>query len=103
MVFESAIVPSWNDGVITFKNVFVSRRPGQGTAQVSKGSPTTAAAAAAAMDRARESGEYTVRDRGDDDPDEDTNYTQFDVSLDTVNVTLSFSKWFNSKGLLRDV
>ena len=102
MVFESAIVPSWNDGVITFKNVFVSRRPGQGTAKVSKGSPTTAAAAAA-MDRARESGDYTVRDRGDDDPDEDTNYTQFDVSLDTVNVTLSFSKWFNSKGLLRDV
>ena len=36
VVFESAIVPKWGDGVITFKNVFISRRPGQGAAKVSK-------------------------------------------------------------------
>ena len=102
VVFESAIVPSWGDGVITFKNVFVSRRPGQGIAKVSKGSPTTAAAAAA-LDRAREFDAYNTKIGGDDDIEDDANYTQFDVSLDTVNVTLSFSKWFNSKGLLRDV
>lgn len=35
--------------------------------------------------------------------EEDTNYTQFDVTIDTVNVTLSFVKWWNGKGLLRDV
>ncbi|KAL8795769.1 MAG: hypothetical protein Q9195_001821 [Heterodermia aff. obscurata] len=102
VVFESAIVPSWGDGVITFKNVFVSRRPGQGNAKVSKGSPTTAAAAAA-LGRVKDSGEEPQTGHGSDDIEEDTNYTQFDVSLDTVNVTLSFSKWFNSKGLLRDV
>ncbi|CAF9924562.1 MAG: Mitochondrial distribution and morphology protein 31, mitochondrial precursor [Heterodermia speciosa] len=102
VVFESAIVPSWGDGVITFKNVFVSRRPGQGNAKVSKGSPTTAAAAAA-LGRSKDSGEEPQTGYGNDDIEEDTNYTQFDVSLDTVNVTLSFSKWFNSKGLLRDV
>ena len=102
VVFESAIVPSWGDGVITFKNVFVSRRPGQGNAKVSKGSPTTAAAAAA-LGRSKDSGEESQTGYGNDDIEEDTNYTQFDVSLDTVNVTLSFSKWFNSKGLLRDV
>lgn len=101
VVFESAIVPKWRDGVITFKNVFVSRRPGQGTGKVSKGSPSTAAAAAAAADRIRESGD--MRTNGFADEEEDTNYTQFDLSLDTVNVTLSFGKWFNSKGLLRDV
>lgn len=101
VVFESAIVPRWNDGVITFRNVFVSRRPGQGRSKVSKGSPTTAAAAAAAA-RARESGD--TRDAVVlDDEVEDTNYTQFDLTLDTVNVTLSFAKWFNGKGLLRDV
>ena len=94
VVFESAIVPKWGDGVITFKNVFVSRRPGHGKGQVSKGSPTTEAAVAAAAMRAT---------TDSDDPEEDSNYTQFDVSLDTVNVTLSFNKWFNSKGLLRDV
>ena len=48
VVFESAIVPKWKDGVITFKNVFVSRRPGQGAGDVVKGSSKTAAATAAA-------------------------------------------------------
>ena len=51
VVFESAIVPKWGDGVITFKNVFVSRRPGQGAGKVSKGSPSTEALAAAAAAR----------------------------------------------------
>lgn len=101
VVFESAIVPKWGDGVITFKNVFVSRRPGQGTGKVSKGSPSTAAAAAAAADRAKDSGGTITG--GTIEEEEDANYTQFDMSLDTVNVTLSFTKWFNSKGLLRDV
>jgi distribution and morphology protein 31 len=95
VVFESAIVPKWGDGVITFRNVFVSRRPGQGKSKVSKGSSTSAAAAAAAVERQTESVDGTE--------DEDTNYTQFDVTIDTVNVTLSFVKWWNGKGLLRDV
>lgn len=106
VVFESAIVPKWGDGVITFKNVFVSRRPGQGTGKVSKGSSSTEAAAAAAAARAeslRESGVTIPASADGDEEEEDTNYTQFDLSLDTVNVTLSFTKWFNSKGLLRDV
>ena len=107
VVFESAIVPKWNDGVITFKNVFVSRRPGQGTGRVSKGSQSSAAAAAfaaASSDRVRESEDFLVSGVSANDKEaEDTNYTQFDVSIDTVNVTLSFTKWFNSKGLLRDV
>lgn len=94
VVFESAIVPRWGDGVITFKNVFVSRRPGQHKAKVIKGSQTTAAAAAAAK---------ALAEKADSDEEEDTNYTQYDVSLETVNVTLSFTKWFNGKGLLRDV
>lgn len=94
-------MPKWRDGVITFKNVFVSRRPGQGTGKVSKGSSSTAAAAAAAADRARDSAGTATAATVDEE--EDANYTQFDLSLDTVNVTLSFTKWFNSKGLLRDV
>jgi distribution and morphology protein 31 len=89
VVFESAIVPKWKDGVITFNNVFVSRRPGQGQARVTKGSQAEAAAAAAQL-----SGKSV---------DHDGNYSQFDISIETVNVTLSFAKWFNGKGLLRDV
>ncbi|KAK4644089.1 Mitochondrial distribution and morphology protein 31, mitochondrial precursor [Podospora bellae-mahoneyi] len=92
VVFESAIVPRWKDGVITFRNVFVSRRPGQhGKSTVKKGSSNAAAEAAAARQTALE------------EEADDGNYTQFDVTIDTVNVTLSFLKWWNGKGLLRDV
>ena len=106
VVFESAIVPKWGDGVITFKNVFVSRRPGQGASKVSKGSPSTEAAAAAAAarsERSKDSFETASISTRSEDEEEDVNYTQFELSFDTVNVTLSFTKWFNSKGLLRDV
>lgn len=97
VVFESAIVPKWRAGVISFKNVYVSRRPGQGAGNVSKGSSKTAAAAALhGVTPSSQQRESSV-------DAEDTNYTQFDVTIDTVNVTLSFTKWFNGKGLLRDV
>ncbi|KAF2666022.1 mitochondrial distribution and morphology protein family 31/32 [Microthyrium microscopicum] len=92
VVFESAIVPKWNDGVLSFGNVFVSRRPGQGQAKVQKGSQAQAAAAAN-VERPEEV--ISTKDDG--------NYTQFDVTIDTVNVTLSFAKWFNGKGLLQNV
>lgn len=96
VVFESAIVPKWGAGVITFHNVFVSRRPGHKTSKVSKGSSLSAAAEAAAERQAE-----VVQGR--EEEQEDSNYTQFDVTIDTVNVTLSFLKWWNGKGLLRDV
>ncbi|OAL30229.1 hypothetical protein AYO20_08803 [Fonsecaea nubica] len=88
VVFESAIVPKWGDGVITFKNVFVSRRPGRVRSRVTKGSPEAAAQASSAEDPV---------------PPEEQNYTQFDITIGEVNVTLSFSKWWNSKGLLQNV
>ncbi|KAH8911073.1 hypothetical protein BR93DRAFT_314725 [Coniochaeta sp. PMI_546] len=94
VVFESAIVPKWGDGVITFRNVFVSRRPGQAKSTVTKGSSGAAAEAAAL----RKSDQDTAADEVDDG-----NYTQFDVTISTVNVTLSFLKWWNGKGLLKDV
>ncbi|KAH9827204.1 mitochondrial distribution and morphology protein 31-like [Teratosphaeria destructans] len=95
IVFESAIVPTWRDGVITFNNVFVSRRPGQANKKVrsvSKGSSISAAAAAA-----------EAATQGTESPEEEGNYSQFDVTIQIVNVTLSFTKWFNGKGLLHDV
>ncbi|KAA8652274.1 mitochondrial distribution and morphology protein [Aspergillus tanneri] len=105
VVFESAIVPRWRDGVITFKNVFVSRRPGQGAGHVSKGSSKTAAAvaAAAALNEQATSDPSDPSDQCLFPENEDTNYTQFDLSIEMVNVTLSFTKWINGKGLLRDV
>lgn len=95
VVFESAIVPRWKDGVISFRNVFVSRRPGQVKSSVSKGSSSNAAAVAAAERGSEKESPIVEVDDG--------NYTQFDVTLNTVNVTLSFVKWWNGKGLLKDV
>lgn len=104
MVFESAIVPRWKDGCISFRNAFVSRRPGhhrQSNRNVRKGSSATAAAAAAAALHADETGSRAVQD--DLAEEDDGNYTQFDLTLETVNVTLSFARWMNGKGLLKDV
>ncbi|KAF1845664.1 uncharacterized protein K460DRAFT_416881 [Cucurbitaria berberidis CBS 394.84] len=101
VVFETAVVPKWGDGVISFRKVFVSRRPGQGRGKVSKGSQTEMAVAAAA--KAQQEKDITDGVPVTAEAVEDTNYTQFDISIDTVNVTLSFSKWFNGKGLLKDV
>ncbi|KOS21016.1 Mitochondrial distribution and morphology protein 31 [Escovopsis weberi] len=92
VIFESAIVPKWRDGVIAFHNVFISRRPGQAES-VSKGSFDDAAVAAAGRQA-----HYANLDAEDDG-----NYTQFDVTIANVNVTLSFLKWWNGKGLLKDV
>ncbi|KAI9899578.1 hypothetical protein N3K66_006039 [Trichothecium roseum] len=93
VIFESAIVPKWRNGVISFHNVFVSRRPGQLTSSVTKGS--TDAAAVAIADRQAQ----LEHENGEDDG----NYTQFDVTIANVNVTLSFLNWWNGKGLLKDV
>lgn len=80
--------------MIAFRNVFVSRRPGQVKSSVSKGSSDAAAVAAAG--RQAHLIEYS-------DPEDDGNYTQFDVTIANVNVTLSFLNWWNGKGLLKDV
>ncbi|GKT63590.1 mitochondrial distribution and morphology protein [Colletotrichum tofieldiae] len=95
VIFESAIVPKWGDGVISFKNVFVSRRPGQVTSSVSKGSSESAAAMAATGKQTDQDGQVLEEDDG--------NYTQYDLTIATVNVTLSFLKWWNGKGFLKDV
>ncbi|KAF3924606.1 hypothetical protein AA313_de0201653 [Arthrobotrys entomopaga] len=97
VVFESAIVPRWKDGCISFKNVFVSRRPGvlKG-ASIEKGSSSVAAAAAAAA-------AFSESHSGTSNEEDDGNYTQFDLTVDTVNVTISLAKWMNGRGLLVDV
>ncbi|KAK9464016.1 mitochondrial distribution and morphology protein family 31/32 [Lipomyces oligophaga] len=104
VVFENAIVPNWRDGVISFRNVFISRRPGHHNASVTKGSQATAAAAAAAAAAASSAASHDLDESViKEEPVDDGNYTQFDLTVDSINVTLSFSKWMNGKGILGDV
>lgn len=106
VVFESAIVPKWGDGVIRLNKVFVSRRPGNDKTKraVTQGSSATAAAAAAAtLQAGKENQTLAIVEVEDPEVEDDGNYSQFDVTIESVEVSLSFAKWFNGKGLLRDV
>lgn len=109
VVFENAIVPQWKGGCITFSNVFVSRRPKSLAlpAGVRKGTLSEATAEAAA----KRSPLLTIPgslssppvSMAADQDAEDTNYTQFDLTIETANVTLSFIRWWNGKGLLQSI
>ena len=38
----------------------------------------------------------------EDHSDDDLNYSMFDLSVDSIDVTLSFARWFEGKGLVED-
>lgn len=99
VVFEEAIVPHWKGGVIQFRNVFVSRRPGGGH-KARKGSQGEAAALAGEKHHISSSQQTAATTPAIDD---DGNYTQFDLTIETVDVTLSFSKYMSGKGILKEV
>lgn len=94
VVFESAIVPDWSSGKISFNRVFVSRRP-KLPHGFSKGSQQEA------VERAKLAlSERLLVSREDFD---DGNYTQFDLTMDQVEISVSLSKWINGKGFLDEV
>ncbi|TBU33707.1 mitochondrial distribution and morphology protein family 31/32 [Dichomitus squalens] len=105
IIFESAIVPKWRDSRISFKNVFVTRRPDNFYRQ--KLSSNSGHAVAAGYDlsnhpsyhgRIGEEDEEAPQDHSEDD----LNYSMFDLSVDSIDVTLSFARWFEGKGLVED-
>ncbi|KAF5386105.1 hypothetical protein D9615_002259 [Tricholomella constricta] len=105
IIFESAIVPKWKDSRISFKNVYVSRRP----------TASTAAETRKRVDHLATVG-YDVSNHpayhhfGEDDDevdapstaDEDWNMSLFDLNIDSVDVTLSLWRWLDGKGLVED-
>ncbi|EPT04549.1 hypothetical protein FOMPIDRAFT_1034722 [Fomitopsis schrenkii] len=109
IIFESAIVPKWKDSRISFKNVYVIRGP--------KG-PEMARARSDAMfhaghkvavgyDVSNHPSFHSIGEEEDDDGpnaphDEDLNYTMFDLTVDSIDVTLSFARWWQGKGLVVD-
>ncbi|CDO92202.1 unnamed protein product [Kluyveromyces dobzhanskii CBS 2104] len=94
VVFESAIVPDWSSGKVSFNRVFVSRRP-KLPHGFSKGSQQEA------VERAKLAlSERLLVSREDFD---DGNYTQFDLTIDQVEVSVSLSKWINGKGFIDEV
>ena len=126
VVFESAIVPKWKDSRISFKNVFISKRAhghpealkrdrlalqrGGRRLRRGRGTASTAGEGMAweGMHYEDEEVSEPMSDaaRGlEEDPldhEVNNNFTMFDLNVDSIDVQLSFSKWWDGKGLLKD-
>ncbi|KAI5953604.1 MDM31 [Candida jiufengensis] len=92
VTFESAIVPGWSDGKISFRKCFVSRRPKK-IEKFIKGS----------QQEAYEESLMIKTPNGEiieDVFEDDGNYTQFDLIIEEVNISLSFNKWVNGTGMI---
>lgn len=90
VTFENAIVPNWSDGKIIFKKCFVSNRIKQKENFVKS----------TQIDAVRKNNDIkkSIHDSGIIC---ESNYTQFDLSIDEINVSLSFNKWFNGTGIIK--
>lgn len=91
VTFENAIVPGWSDGKISFRKCFVSRRPKR-VEKFIKGSQ-------------QEAYEESLQNEGTNEDEEgifedDGNYTQFDLTIEEVNISLSLNKWVNGTGMI---
>lgn len=94
VTFENAVVPGWSDGKISFRKCFVSRRPKLSKTFI-KGSQAEAYAASVSGSDEDQIGEQEEYDDG--------NYTQFDLTIEEVNVSLSFKKWVNGTGIVENL
>ena len=101
IVFENAILPDLKSGKIVFQNVFVSKRPRDNTEnKVIKASQLEAARRA----------EYALQSQQKiylpvifDPKFKEGNYTQYDLTIKEVEVSLSFTKWFQGRGLIEEM
>lgn len=115
IIFESAIVPKWKDSRISFKNVYITRRPPSGTipARLTHSGHQAALgydvsnhpANHAPVDEPEEGGMHGVAGRNSDEnehEEEDLKWSMFDLNIDSVDVTLSLWRWLDGKGLVQD-
>ncbi|KAG8731531.1 Mitochondrial distribution and morphology protein 31, mitochondrial precursor [Ceratobasidium sp. 428] len=116
VVFESAVVPKWKDSRISFRNVYVSRRPSSKNASsLHRDAGQRAAARLLAghhHDIAYHDHDEEIHGVATGGAHEDTNdetledtgdgWTMFDLDIDSVDVTLSFARWLDGKGLIKD-
>ncbi|KAF8265252.1 mitochondrial distribution and morphology protein family 31/32 [Lactarius quietus] len=106
IIFESAIVPKWKDSRISFKNVYIIRRPGAGANRIDE-SNRAIHAAALGYDVSNHPANHTIDDEDDSsnnhrNSDEDIKWSMFDLNVDSIDVTLSLWRWLDGKGLVKD-
>ncbi|ORX34656.1 mitochondrial distribution and morphology proteins-domain-containing protein [Kockovaella imperatae] len=121
VVFESAIVPRWGASTICFSNVYVSRRPkddvpksdstdfshssspsASSSTSSSSSSPSSSPSSHLPAPIPFLSSSLSPETYFSPPAAESDNYTMFDVNIDEVEVTLSFMRWLDGKGLVKD-
>jgi len=105
IIFESAIVPKWKDSRISFKHVYVSRRPS--SSSIDPPRREAYHLAAVGYDVSNHPSYHHFEDDEDEydllrPGDEDWNMSLFDLNIDSVDVTLSLWRWLDGKGLVED-
>jgi hypothetical protein len=100
-------VPKWKDSRISFKNIYISRRPPSDSSRPGGGNTNNIGHKAAigydvsshpAYNDTGEDEEEYFGNQGEDD----INYSMFDLNVDSIDVTLSLWRWFDGKGLVED-
>ena len=99
-------MPKWKDSRLSFKNVYVSRRPAEAQSTVQH-TRNVGHLAAVGYDVSNHPAYHRVGDDEDEQStaelqDEDSNYTMFDLNIESVDVTLSLKRWLDGKGLIED-
>lgn len=109
IIFESAIVPKWKDSRISFKNVYITRRPKKARLRLESIDYSVAAGydlsnhpSYHSYEEEEEKETSTDIDIEEDMSEEDTNYSMFDLSVDSIDVTLSLTRWLDGKGIVTD-
>ena len=107
IIFESAIVPKWRESRISFKNVSVSHRLSDGTVKKLQRREENEHLTAAGYDVSNHPGYHQFGGEGEDLvpvvlDEEDSNMSLFDLTIDSVDVTLSLRRWLDGKGLVED-
>ncbi|KAF8635198.1 hypothetical protein AX17_003974 [Amanita inopinata Kibby_2008] len=108
IIFESAIVPKWKDSRISFKNVYVSRRPHAFSQKENLAQRRTAHMAAVGYDVSNHPAYHRIGDDDEEHEDlgvskeDDMNMSFFDLTIDSVDVTLSLWRWLDGKGLVEN-
>lgn len=121
VVFESAIVPKWKDSQISFKNVFISRRAdndpvslqrdrnalAQGKRRLRRRGTATTAGEGMAWEGMHYVDEEVTEPMSDDatateNGSVNSNFTMFDLNVDSIDVQLSFRRWWDGRGIIKD-
>jgi distribution and morphology protein 31 len=103
IIFESAIVPKWKDSRISFKNVFITRRPLPAVAKAKRqlryALNYDIADHPANHILPEDEEEAGTNQQGDGESGEMT-WMTFDLNVDSIDVTLSLWRWLDGKGII---